>query len=60
VPNTTTELLARFIGHELIEAMSRRNVTLPHKLKIGVDENNGQWGYCEIDSSDSKSAGRIM
>ena len=53
VPNTTTELLARFIGQELSQAMSEQGVAMPERLKIGVDENNGQWGYCEFECPSS-------
>ena len=43
--NTTTELLARFIGHELIARLSLVAAHPYTRLTVGVDENNGQWGY---------------
>ncbi len=44
VPNTTTELLARYIGGRLIAALEKRTGgTLDH-VRVGVDENFGQWG----------------
>ncbi len=45
VANTTTELLARFIGRELIARLSLGTVHAYTRLTVGVDENNGQWGY---------------
>ncbi len=45
VANTTTELLARFIGHELMTRLSLPAAHPYTRLKVGVDENNGQWGY---------------
>ena len=44
IPNTTTELLAKYIGERLIEEIGSaltQNATL---IRIAVDENNGQWG----------------
>ena len=49
VANTTAELLAKYIGHELISALKTRTASpLPQSIRIGVDENEGQWGYCQI------------
>jgi 6-pyruvoyltetrahydropterin/6-carboxytetrahydropterin synthase len=45
VPNTTTELLARYLGKQLLARFKRRGMTVPSALEIGVDENLGQWGY---------------
>jgi 6-pyruvoyltetrahydropterin/6-carboxytetrahydropterin synthase len=48
ISNTTAELLAWWIGQELI---SRTRNKLPHQLErivVSVDENNGQWGECEL------------
>lgn len=44
VPNTTTELIARYIGQQLMAALRARGMTTPSQLAIGVDENQGQWG----------------
>ncbi len=43
--NTTTELLARHIGLSLLERLKVRGLEMPATLRIGVDENNGQWGF---------------
>lgn len=48
VPNTTAELLARYIAGRLLEDLSARGVPRPQLLRIGVDENNDQWGVCEL------------
>lgn len=54
VANTTTELLARYIGLALQDRLRSAGLAAPQSLRIGVDENNGQWGYwtmttrCEI------------
>ena len=45
VANTTTELLARYIALELIAELLRQGIEKPQAVRIGVDENNGQWGY---------------
>ena len=48
VANTTTELLARFIGLRLLESLREKAEPLPEHLRIGVDENEGQWGFCDM------------
>ena len=48
VANTTTELLARYIGYELLDTLREQTRQLPARLRIGVDENEGQWGFCEM------------
>ena len=48
VPNTTAELLARYIGSELIAALRAKPFPIPQRFRIGVDENEGQWAYCEL------------
>ena len=45
VANTTAELLARFIGRELIVRLSLAAAHPYTQLTVGIDENNGQWGY---------------
>ncbi|MGY8766933.1 MAG: 6-pyruvoyl trahydropterin synthase family protein [Pirellulales bacterium] len=47
VPNTTTELLARYIGKKLISLLDKKIGHQLQHLKIGVDENYGQWGIWE-------------
>ena len=44
VQNTTAELLARSLGHGLLEDLRRLAIADPTRLRIGVDENKGQWG----------------
>jgi 6-pyruvoyltetrahydropterin/6-carboxytetrahydropterin synthase len=40
LPNTTAEMLARYIGQQLLECL----VPPPAELQIAVDECDGQWG----------------
>jgi 6-pyruvoyltetrahydropterin/6-carboxytetrahydropterin synthase len=47
VPNTTTELLARTIGLRLMDRLASLTGSRPQRLRVAVDENNGQWGECE-------------
>jgi 6-pyruvoyltetrahydropterin/6-carboxytetrahydropterin synthase len=46
--NTTTELLARYIGQRLRDDLQARLGVRPRVLRVAVDENHGQWGYCEL------------
>lgn len=46
--NTTAELLARWIGGELIARLKRRGPFHPARVSIFVDENHGQWGEWEL------------
>ena len=48
VANTTAELLARHIGLKLRERLQALTGRRPEKLRIEVDENNGQWAGWEI------------
>ena len=48
VANTTAELLARYLGNELLDRLEKRTGTRPQRLIVGVDENEGQWGVCEL------------
>ena len=47
VANTTTELLARELGQQLIQRLADRGIACPQVVEIGVDENHGQWGIWE-------------
>ena len=47
VPNTTAEKLAEHIGLELIERLQLGTQSMISKLRVGVDENRGQWGIWE-------------
>lgn len=42
--NTTAELLARWIGEQLLARLQTRLNWQPAWLELAVDENNGQWG----------------
>ncbi len=48
VPNTTAELLARYIGRRLLDDLQARTGTRPTHVCVEVDENFGQWGVCEL------------
>ena len=47
MPNTTAELLARYIGRRLLEALQTQLSIRPERLQVAVDEDNGQWGIWE-------------
>ncbi|MFO0945889.1 MAG: 6-pyruvoyl tetrahydropterin synthase family protein [Planctomycetota bacterium] len=51
VPNTTAELLARWIGQELHASLSQSGHAVPAITRVRVEENFGQWGICELDNS---------
>ena len=51
VANTTTELLARYIGLELRDELFTRLGTPPALLRIEVDECEGQVAVCELRDS---------
>jgi 6-pyruvoyltetrahydropterin/6-carboxytetrahydropterin synthase len=46
--NTTAELLAQYIGLRLVDGLEQRTGVRPERLRVAVDENNGQWGVWEI------------
>ena len=48
VPNTTAELLARHIGHRLLDDLQAKTGARPERIQVEVDENNGQWAICEL------------
>jgi len=48
--NTTAEMLARHIGGRLWDAIVEKTGLSPAKLVVEVDENEGQWGVCELTS----------
>ena len=56
VPNTTAELLARYLGQRLLDDLQSRGIPAPSLLRIGVDENNEQWGICELTPGDGDKA----
>lgn len=48
VANTTAERLAQYIGQRLLDDLFQRSETRPDLLRVGVDENFGQWADCEM------------
>jgi 6-pyruvoyltetrahydropterin/6-carboxytetrahydropterin synthase len=44
VANTTAELLARYIGGELLSSLDAILPAPPARLEVAVDECDGQWG----------------
>ncbi len=46
--NTTAELLARHIGHQLLDSLEKRLGSRPTDMQIAVDECDGQWGVCHL------------
>jgi len=48
VENTTAELLARYIGERLLLEIEKKTGVTPARLIVEVDENEGQWGVCEL------------
>lgn len=48
IANTTTELLARHIGHRLLDAIEQRTGVRPARLRVEVDECNGQAAQCDL------------
>jgi len=46
--NTTAELLAHWIGHELLDSLEKQLGTRPSDVRISVDECDGQWGVCDL------------
>lgn len=48
IPNTTAELLARWIGGELHNELVTIGQPIPPITRIHVEENFGQWATCEL------------
>jgi 6-pyruvoyltetrahydropterin/6-carboxytetrahydropterin synthase len=48
VPNTTTELLGRYIGRRLLDDLESRTGARPDLVRIEVDEGFGQAAVCEL------------
>jgi 6-pyruvoyltetrahydropterin/6-carboxytetrahydropterin synthase len=48
VPNTTAELLAQYIGQQLLAAIHARTGMHAPRMRVEVDENHGQCGVCEL------------
>ena len=49
VANTTSELLARYIGRRLLEGLQQRTGVRPKRIKVEVDECFGQVAVCELE-----------
>src|SRR5262249_39408719 len=47
IANTTTELIARYLGERLRDELLRLHQVRPSFIRVEVDENHGQWGICE-------------
>lgn len=50
IANTTAELLARYLAERLRAALGERLGFRPVRLRMLVDENNGQWGIYDFDA----------
>jgi 6-pyruvoyltetrahydropterin/6-carboxytetrahydropterin synthase len=48
IPNTTTELLGRYIGRRLLDALQKRTGARPSVVRVEVDEGLGQAALCEL------------
>ncbi len=48
VANTTTELLARYLGRQLLDALQARTGKRPQRIRVEVDECRGQAAVCEL------------
>ncbi len=48
IRNTTAELIARWIGHSLLENLSLKNAKGIEELRVSVEENFGQWATVRL------------
>ena len=48
IRNTTAELLASYIGKRLLDDFEAQAGVRLNWINVGVDENFGQWGVCEL------------
>lgn len=46
--NTTAERLAEYVGECLIRMLDELEGVAISTLSVGVDENEGQWAWCEL------------
>lgn len=53
MPNTTSELLARYIGERLRADLTAKTGARPARLRIEVDECFGNLAVCELDDGSS-------
>jgi 6-pyruvoyltetrahydropterin/6-carboxytetrahydropterin synthase len=49
VANTTAELLARHLGHQLADRLQQRTGRRPQMVRVEVDECFGQVAVCQLD-----------
>ncbi|MDP6945362.1 MAG: 6-carboxytetrahydropterin synthase [Myxococcota bacterium] len=50
IPNTSTEMLARYLAHGIIEALPARVPQAEiHAIEVQVEESGGQCGICRIE-----------
>lgn len=52
VANTTAEMLARYLATRLLERLAAELAISPTRLRVEVDECDGQWGVYELSSTD--------
>jgi len=48
IANTTAELLAKWIGEQLLNRLDAKAKSTVEKVIVSVDENHGQWASCEL------------
>jgi len=52
ISNTTTELLARWLGLELLRSFESRGLARPNNLTVHLEENFGQWAVWQWTQGD--------
>lgn len=55
VINTTTELIADYLGSRLRAALGDRGLPLPEAMRVSVEENFGQWATAHWSKLESHS-----
>ncbi|MCA9189555.1 MAG: 6-pyruvoyl tetrahydropterin synthase family protein [Pirellulaceae bacterium] len=48
IPNTTAEKLAEVIAQRVHDGICARHLPAPQVVRVGVDENHGQWGIATL------------
>jgi len=48
IPNTTTELLARYVGQRLLDQLASYSTGQPEMARIEIDEGHGRSAICEL------------
>jgi 6-pyruvoyltetrahydropterin/6-carboxytetrahydropterin synthase len=51
VPNTTAEMLARYLGRRLLAELASRGMPRLQRVRIEVDECEGQSAVCEMETT---------